>query len=129
MMIFMLSVILRQNPISKVLLENGVKDVNLRPIITGKGDAESVLKSIMIVKNELKQNFDCTFCWGDAFFVSEQPFSCMIEAKLDSVTPILVGCSVDMNPYAYFDVYTENGDFSKAKIKKSYFKKRMEKCL
>lgn len=108
----------------KVLLENGVKDVNLRPIITGKGDAESVLKSIMIVKNELKQNFDCTFCWGDAFFVSEQPFSCMIDAKLDSVTPILVGCSVDMNPYAYFDVYTENGDFSKAKIKKSYFKKK-----
>lgn len=107
-----------------VLSEYEVKDVNLRPIVTGKGDAESVLKSIMIVKEELKQNFDCTFCWGDAFFVSAQPFSSMTSAKLDSVSSILVGCSVDKNPYAYFDVYTEDGDFSTAKIKKSYFKKK-----
>lgn len=108
----------------KVLAEFEVKDVNLRPIVTGKGDAESVLKSIMIVKDELKQNFDCTFCWGDAFFVSALPFSSMISAKMDDVASILVGCSVDMNPYAYFDVYTEGGDFSTAKIKKSYFKKK-----
>ena len=95
----------------------------LRPIITGKGDAESVLKSILIVRNEIADDYDCTFCWGDAFFVSEIPFQYIVAADLNEVPSLLVGCSIDTDPYAYFDVYSENGNFLIPKIKRSYFKK------
>lgn len=108
---------------SKLLGEENLP-VKLRPIITGKGDAESVLKSIKLVKKELSGDFDCTFCWGDAFFTSSVPFQTMMSVDLSSSTPLWVGCSVDKDPYAYFDIQTENGNLLGAKIIKSYFKKR-----
>lgn len=96
----------------------------LRPIVTGKGDAESVLKSIKLVQKELGGDFDCTFCWGDAFFTSSLPFQTMMSVDLTASTPLWVGCSVDRNPYAYFDIQTDKGNILGAKIIKSYFKKR-----
>lgn len=107
-----------------VLSEYKTEDVKIRPIITGKGDAESVLKSIELVKQEIGHGFDCTFCWGDAFFVTDLPFSKMLQADLSQSSSILVGCSVDDDPYAYFDIATQGGNLDLAQIKKSYFKKR-----
>lgn len=107
-----------------VLSDNKTENVKIRPIVTGKGDAESVLKSIELVKQEIGHDFDCTFCWGDAFFVTALPFTKILQADLEQSSSILVGCSVDDNPYAYFDIATQGGCLDLALIKKSYFKKR-----
>ena len=96
----------------------------VRDIITGKGDAESVLKSLVLVEKEIGDHVDATFCWGDAFFASNIPFKFMLDKDIIDIDSILVGCSVDNDPYAYFDIYTEKGDLGKMRIKKSYFKKR-----
>lgn len=113
-----------QEHFEKVLAEYNMDNVNIRPIITGKGDAESVLKSIELVTQEIGNIFDCTFCWGDAFFISVSPFSKILQANLNQASSILVGCSVDNDPYAYFDIETVEGNLDSALIKKSYFKKR-----
>lgn len=101
-------------------------DALVRTIITGKGDAESVWKSIKLVESEIGEAFDCTFCWGDAYFPTSTAFQCIMtyEKSISQVSSILVGCSIDQSPYAYFDFYTINGNMSTMYIQKSYFKKK-----
>lgn len=107
----------------KVINEDGNR-AKVREILTGKGDAESVWKSLVLVQNEIGEVFDATFCWGDAFFATDKAFSSIISFELEGIKSIVVGCSDDKDPYAYFDVYTRNGDLNKLFIKKSYFKKK-----
>lgn len=107
------------------VIGNDGNRAKVREIITGKGDAESVWKSLTLVQREVGESFDATFCWGDAFFKTDKAFEAMMSREIDisSTKSLIVGCSYDQNPYAYFDVYTENGDFGQMYIKKSYFKK------
>lgn len=98
----------------------------VRTIITGKGDAESVWKSLKLVEEEVGEAFDCTFCWGDAYFATPEAFKRMMNPciRIEEVPSILVGCSIDTSPYAYFDFRTTGGDMGRMEIWKSYFKKR-----
>lgn len=109
----------------KVISSDGSR-AKVREIITGKGDAESVWKSLMLVQKELGENFDATFCWGDAFFKTSQAFESIMSNDIDmaNVGSLVVGCSLDDTPYAYFDVFTKNGSFSQLYVSRSYFKKR-----
>lgn len=108
----------------EVIAKDGNR-AKVREIITGKGDAESVWKSLTLVQKELGEAFDATFCWGDAFFKTPIAFKTIMDEKIDinDAKSLIVGCSLDERPYAYFDVYTEAGDFEYPYIKKSYFKK------
>jgi len=115
------------NAITKPQFENLISEdgnrAKIRDIVTGKGDAESVWKSIMLVQNEIGEAFDATFCWGDAFFISDLAFSSILSYDMSEVKSLVVGCSLDTNPYAYFDIYTERGCYDNMFVKKSYFKK------
>lgn len=87
-------------------------------IVTGQGDADSILKTIKLIKNEIKTN-TMTACWGDAVFLNDEPFIEM-EEKLsiwEVNSPVMVGCSFDPDPYAWFDI-------DGSKIAFSHFKKR-----
>ena len=112
-------------PAFQTELEHHTLKVSVRKIVTGKGDAESVLKSLELIESEIGMGYDATLCWGDAFFASEIPFQTMQnhETPIKEISSILVGCSVDRDPYAYFDVFTEDGNLNKMKISRSYFKK------
>lgn len=106
----------------EVIMEDGNR-AKVREIITGKGDAESVWKALMLVQNEIGDSFDATFCWGDAFFSTDIAFSAINSFNIEGVRSLVVGCSDDRDPYAYFDVYTNNGSLNQLYIKKSYFRK------
>jgi len=107
------------------VIANDGNRAKVREIITGKGDAESVWKSLMLVQDEVEAPFDATFCWGDAYFKTPQAFKTIMDnsIEIERVKSLVVGCSVDNNPYAYFDVYTRGGVFNEMYIKKSYFQK------
>lgn len=107
----------------EVISEDGNR-AKVRNIVTGKGDAESVWKSLVLVQNELGEIFDATFCWGDAFFATDKAFSAMMSFDINIAKSLVVGCSDDNDPYAYFDIYTEGGSLNRLFVKKSYFKKR-----
>lgn len=103
-----------------------VAGAEVREIVTGKGDAESVLKSLLLVRDELGEDFDATFCWGDAYFATPVAFEAMTDPSIDmdEVLSLLVGCSVDEDPYAYLDIRTVEGSFELPLIEKAYFRKK-----
>ena len=107
------------------VISNDGNRAKVREIITGKGDAESVWKSLMLVQKEIGESFDATFCWGDAFFKTNKAFECIMsdDIIIEDIKSLIVGCSYDNDPSAYFDIYTSWGDFEQLFIKKSYFKK------
>ena len=102
------------------------RDVVVQTIVTGKGDAESVWKSLRLVERETIDAFDCTFCWGDVYFATSEAFRGIMNPRIriDEIPSILVGCSIDIDPYAYFDFRTTNGDMEHMEICRSYFKKK-----
>lgn len=108
----------------KEIIEANGNKAKIRDIITGKGDAESVWKSLVLVQKEIGGAFDATFCWGDAYFATDKAFSAINSYNIDNVNSVVVGCSEDMDPYAYFDVYTKNGSMNQLYVRRSYFKKR-----
>jgi len=118
------------NAQNKQLFEDAISSysdkVSVFDIVSGQGDADAVLKAIKHIESIHPSPFDITFCWGDAFFVDESVFRGMMgnTFEADIKHPILVGCSIDEDPYAYFDICTEHGDLSGMLIQKSYFKKR-----
>lgn len=91
---------------------------NVVSIVTGQGDADSILKSIKQLEAKLRSD-TITACWGDAVFLSSEPFRDMEKgvSVWTPDSPALVGCSVDPDPYAWFDV-------EESKIALSHFKKR-----
>ena len=115
----------RVKPSFDEVISNDGNRAKVREIITGKGDAESVWKSLMLVQNEVGESFDATFCWGDAFFKTNKAFESIMSDKIsiEDIKSVLVGCSYDNDPYAYFDVFTKGGDYEQLYIRKSYFKK------
>ncbi len=86
------------------------------PIVTGNGDAHSVLKCLKFLRMKEKDMTKVTVCWGDAYFTDSSPLaeaaSCM-ESLPDSV-PAAVLCSLDSEPYAWFEL-------DKAYVKKTHF--------
>lgn len=82
-----------------------VKGCILFSIVTGQGDAHSLLKCMKYIKeNEDQVNGvdDLVFCWGDAYFATIKPFEQFCRDK--RISEVEVACALDMNPYAWFDV-------------------------
>ena len=96
-------------------------DAGIISIVTGQGDAHSILKALKQIR--AKSGADTvTACWGDAVFLSDEPFTEQ-EAGVSlwaPDSPVLVGCSEDIHPYAWFDV-------DGRKITFSHFQKREPK--
>lgn len=82
-----------------------VKGCTLFSIVTGQGDAHSLLKCMNYIKecvDQVNDDVDLFFCWGDAYFASSKPFEQFCVNK--RVSEIEVACALDTNPYAWFDV-------------------------
>lgn len=80
-------------------------DAEIISIVTGQGDADSILKALRIVGSSMDKEILCG-CWGDAVFLTDEPFT-EIERGISEwsiESPALVGCSIDSEPYAWFDV-------------------------
>ena len=103
----------------KLNLEN----VKLIKIKTGNGDADSLLNALKelqkVQKLEDFENTSLTFCWGDTLFLSDTIFKKLVKKTSED---LLVPCSLDKNPYAYFDFITDSGNIDGSKILKSHFK-------
>lgn len=100
----------------KLNLEN----VKLIKIKTGNGDADSLLNALKeLQKLEDFENTSLTFCWGDTLFLNDTIFKKLIKENSED---LLVPCSLDKNPYAYFDFVTDSGNIDGSKILKSHFK-------
>ncbi|MEE0686744.1 MAG: nucleotidyltransferase family protein [Lachnospiraceae bacterium] len=80
-------------------------------IISGQGDAHSLLKCINYVKGLEGDIERISACWGDAVFVDSTPFERLEEAAIN--TKIAVACAVDEQPYAWFET-TETSDIIKS---------------
>ena len=90
-------------------------DAKVLRIETGQGDSLSLLKLIRLVKKD-NQNIDKLFvCWGDAYFASSKPFE-QFSMNINNKDNLYVACSLDKNPYAWFDV-DENGYINKSHFK------------
>jgi len=93
--------------INKETLTSGIADglhADVISIVTGQGDADSILKATKLIQEEVKTDIIAA-CWGDAVFLTDEPFREM-EAGISawaSQSPALVGCAVDPHPYAWFD--------------------------
>ena len=97
-----------------------LKDVKLIKIKTGNGDADSLLNALKeLQKLEDFENTALTFCWGDTLFLNNTIFKKVLKENSDN---LLVPCSLDKNPYAYFDFITDSGNIDGSKILKSHFK-------
>ena len=100
----------------KLNLEN----VKLIKIKTGNGDADSLLNALKeLQKIEDFENTSLTFCWGDTVFLNDTVFKKLVKKTSEDLS---VPCSLDKNPYAYFDFITDSGNIDGSKILKSHFK-------
>ena len=75
-------------------------------IVTGQGDAHSILKCMDYVKHHEKRIDKLAVCWGDAIFVNSLPFEQLLEGSGDA--EISVACSMNKNPYAWFETNNRN---------------------
>ena len=97
-----------------------LKNVKLIKIKTGNGDADSLLNALKeLQKLEDFENTSLSFCWGDTLFLNDTIFK---KISKENSEDLLVPCSLDKNPYAYFDFITESGNIDGSKILKSHFK-------
>ena len=97
-----------------------LKNVKLIKIKTGNGDADSLLNALKeLQKLEDFENTSLTFCWGDTVFLNDTIFKKLVKENSED---LLVPCSLDKNPYAYFDFNTDSGNIDGSKILKSHFK-------
>ena len=104
-----------------------LKNVKLIKIKTGNGDADSLLNALKELQKTQKledfENTSLTFCWGDTVFLNDTIFKKLIKENRED---LLVPCSLDKNPYAYFDFVTDSGNIDHSKILKSHFKTEKE---
>lgn len=97
-----------------------LKNVKLIKIKTGNGDADSLLNALKeLQKLEDFENISLSFCWGDTLFLNDTIFK---KISKENSEDLLVPCSLDKNPYAYFDFITDSGNIDRSKILKSHFK-------
>ena len=103
----------------KLNLEN----VKLIKIKTGNGDADSLLNALKeLQKTEDFENTSLTFCWGDTLFLNDTIFKKLSVLIKEKSEDLLVPCSLDKNPYAYFDFITDSGNIDGSKILKVILK-------
>ena len=104
-------------------IDRGI-EAEVIPIVTGQGDADSMLKALKKISVRSPMTERVTVCWGDAVFVSDIPFKEMIEHTKDwsPQSPAMVGCSMDTAPYAWFDTDGKS-------ITCAYFQKDNRRCL
>lgn len=76
-------------------------------IITGQGDAHSILKCFAYINEREPGLKKITICWGDAVFTDDTPFGQLIAGAGDA--RIAVACSMDDRPYAWFETNADNG--------------------
>lgn len=82
-----------------------MKDCEMFSIVTGQGDAHSMLKCLMHIKDQESNVKNITVCWGDALFVDDTPFIELLNKVQD--TKVSVACALDKKPYAWFDINDE----------------------
>lgn len=96
--------------------KNKVTGCKMFPIVTGNGDAHSVLKCLKFLRMKEKDMTKVAVCWGDAYFADHSPLaeaaSCM--ENLPDTVPAVALCSLDSDPYAWFEL-------DGAYVKKSHF--------
>lgn len=109
-------VYLAVNRITFEKYKESVKGCELFSIITGQGDAHSLLKCLNYIKKNADSVNKITVCWGDAVFLNNLPFKQLALGAAN--IKAAVACSVDQLPYAWFDID------EKGKIVKSYFAKK-----
>ncbi|WP_298022581.1 NTP transferase domain-containing protein [uncultured Dysosmobacter sp.] len=99
--------------------KDAITGCRMFPIVTGNGDAHSVLKCLKFLRMKEKDVTKVAVCWGDAYFTDSSPFleaaSCM--ENFPELVPAVVLCSQDSNPYAWFKL-------DGVHIKKAYFANR-----
>ena len=87
-----------------------VDGCNMFGIITGQGDAHSLLKALYYIAS-CEQDIDkLTVCWGDAVFTDDYIFRKTIEYgnTMDDNTVGIAICAMDEHPYAWFDIVDKN---------------------
>ena len=94
--------------------KNRIQNCEIFGIKTGQGDAHSLLKCLQYIKIHNERISDVVFCWGDAYFLSGIPFSEILNKRIEA--DMCVACSLDNNPYAWFDV--EDDEIIKAHFAK-----------
>lgn len=70
-------------------------------IVTGQGDAHSMLKCLSYIKDQEEQVEQIAVCWGDAVFADSTPFRQLVDGAGNAKAA--VACSMDKNPYAWFE--------------------------
>lgn len=90
-----------------------IKGCEMFSIKTGQGDAHSLLKCIKHIKEKETNIGKLLVCWGDAVFASSKPFEELVRAEGE----VVVACSMDKTPYAWFDS-NEYGGILKAHFAK-----------
>lgn len=94
---------------------NKISDCEMFSIVTGQGDAHSLLKCLKYINKKEKDVNNISVCWGDAIFVDESPFKQLLEGAMDY--KVAIACCNDENPYAWFEVNENN------EVLKSHFAK------
>ncbi len=97
------------------LFHDKISGCEMFHIVSGQGDAHSLLKCLDYVRSEEPQLKKIYVCWGDAVFVDGQPFEELISENESEDHKLAVACALDERPYAWFDVSEDQ------KILKSHF--------
>lgn len=86
--------------------KNKVNGCNMFDIITGRGDAHSLLRALYHIASCEQKIDKITVCWGDAVFTDDYIFRKTIEFGdvMDENTVGIAVCAIDEHPYAWFDV-------------------------
>ena len=82
-------------------------NVNIFPIVTGCGDADSIYKCLLHIEKSFKGfTGKVTVCWGDAVFLNDVVFREMRDSEglLNNNISVIVACSLDRFPYAWFEM-------------------------
>lgn len=78
-----------------------VANCEMISIVTGQGDAHSLLKCLNIIACREPSIQKIVVCWGDALFIDSCPFDELLRLADDA--QITVACAMDSKPYAWFD--------------------------
>ena len=101
------------NPKTYIQFKDRIEGAELFSIITGHGDAHSLLKCMNYVSKQEEYIDYLAVCWGDAVFVDSFPFEQILFDKENANAQ--VACAYDRRPYAWFDSDDKN------RIIKSHF--------
>lgn len=75
-------------------------------IETGQGDAHSFLRASRKLMSECNAEH-VTLCWGDTVYIDDEVFRKASNVSIDDDTLGYSLCSIDSNPYAWYDTKDE----------------------